>query len=96
MRGGGAYNSNIWKYMEEQFKPDGVRFAMLNEAGVQGGAKEAATFASPGMAAILGRPLVVPQQVETDTPVVVGKASPGKNYRELVKKSIASPALSLQ
>jgi 1,6-anhydro-N-acetylmuramate kinase len=89
MCGGGAYNPNIWKYMEEQFKPDGVRFTMLDEAGVQGGAKEAITFAFQGLEAIVGRPLVVPQQVETDTPVIPGKVSPGKNYRELMKKSVA-------
>ncbi|KAF8250487.1 UPF0075 domain protein [Wilcoxina mikolae CBS 423.85] len=89
MCGGGAYNPNIWKYMEEQFKDEGVRFTMLDEAGVHGGAKEAITFAFQGMEAILGRPLVVPQQVETQTPTIVGKVSPGKNYRELLKKSVA-------
>lgn len=89
MCGGGAFNPNIWKYMESQFKDEGVRFTMLDEAGVQGGAKEAITFAFQGMEAILGRPLVVPQQVETDTPVIVGKVSPGKNYRELLKMSVA-------
>ncbi len=39
--------------------------------------------------AIVGRPLVVPQQVETRTPTIVGKVSPGKNYRELLRKSVA-------
>jgi len=41
------------------------------------------------MDAILGRPLVVPQRVETWTPTIVGKVSPGKNFRELMKKSVA-------
>lgn len=89
MCGGGAYNPNIWKYMQEQLRPDGVRFTMLDEAGVGGGAKEAVTFAFQGMEAILGRPLVVPQRVETDTLTVVGKVSPGRNYRELLRKSVA-------
>ncbi|KAF8540227.1 hypothetical protein BDD12DRAFT_880884 [Trichophaea hybrida] len=89
MCGGGAYNPNIWKHMEEQFKGEGVRFTMLDEAGVHGGVKEAIRFAFQGMEAILGRPLVVPQQVETQTPTIVGKVSPGKNYRELLKKSVA-------
>lgn len=89
MCGGGAYNPNIWKYMESQFAAEGVRFTMLDEAGVNGGAKEAITFAFQGMEAILGRPLVVPQQVETRTETVVGKVSPGRNYRELMKMSVA-------
>ncbi|KAI5791936.1 UPF0075 domain protein [Geopyxis carbonaria] len=89
MCGGGAYNPNIWKYMESELKADGVRFTMLDEAGVHGGAKEAITFAFQGMEAIMGRPLVVPQQVETQTPVIVGKISAGKNYRELMKMSVA-------
>jgi 1,6-anhydro-N-acetylmuramate kinase len=88
MCGGGAYNPNIWKYMEDQFADEGVRFTMLDEAGVDGGAKEAITFAFQGMEAILGRPLVVPQQVESDTPVIVGKVSPGRNYRQLMKMSV--------
>ncbi|KAI5799450.1 UPF0075 domain protein [Pyronema domesticum] len=89
MCGGGAYNPNIWKYMQEQFAPDGVRITMLDEAGVHGGAKEAITFAFQGMDAVLGRPLMIPQQVETRTPVMPGKISPGKNYRELIAKAVA-------
>lgn len=38
---------------------------------------------------ILGRPLVVPRRVETRTPTIVGKVSPGKNRRELIRKSMA-------
>lgn len=109
MCGGGAYNPNIWKYMQQELGPD-VRMCMLDEAGVEGGAKEAVTFAFQAYAlpnlipsltrqrsdegkyrleAILGRPLVVPQRVETPTPTIVGKISPGKNYRELLRRSVA-------
>ena len=31
----------------------------------------------------------MPQQVETWTPTIVGKVSPGKKYREVLRKSVA-------
>ena len=88
MCGGGAFNPNIWNYMQEQLGSN-VRITMLDESGVSGEAKEAITFTFQAMDAVLGRPLVVPQRVETRTSTTVGKVSPGKNYSELMKTSVA-------
>ena len=60
--GGGAFNPNVWNYMQEQLGSN-VRTTMLDDSGVSGKAKEAITFAFQAMDAVLGRPLVVPQRV---------------------------------
>lgn len=61
---------------------------MLDESGVGGEAKEASTFAFQAIDAVLGGPSVVPQRVETRTPTIVGKVSRGRDYRELMRKSV--------
>lgn len=83
--GGGAFNPNITGYIQSTFP--GMKLVLLDETGIDGSAKEAITFAFQGLEAILGRPLIVPDRVESSTPVVVGKVTPGKNYRHLQKLS---------
>ena len=81
MGGGGSYNPNIVKYLQEQLPK--TRVILIDEIGIPVGAKEAIGFALLGVEGFVGRPMIVPQHVESRTPGIVGHIQPGSNLHRL-------------
>lgn len=61
-----------------------MRLTWLDEVKFPSDANEAVSFAWMEVEAIVGRRLLGPKRVETDTPCVVGKITSGNNFGELM------------
>jgi hypothetical protein len=81
MGGGGSYNPNIVNYLRQQMPK--TKIMLLDEVDIPAGAKEAMGFALLGCECFVGRPMIVPQKTESDTPGVVGQVQPGKNHHRI-------------
>jgi hypothetical protein len=82
--GGGSYNPNIVNYLREQLP--NTRFTLIDEIGNPIGAKEALGFALLGLEGFVGRPMIVPKNVESGKPGVVGHIQPGENMHRIRKQ----------
>jgi 1,6-anhydro-N-acetylmuramate kinase len=83
MGGGGSYNPNIVNYLREQLPH--TRFAFIDEIGIPAGAKEVLGFSLLGLEGFVGRPTIVPKNVQSDKPGVIGHIQPGKNMHKIRK-----------
>lgn len=85
MGGGGSYNPNIINYLRSQMPK--TKFGLLDDSPVKipAGAKEALGFALMGLECFVGRPMMVPQQVETPKEGIIGQIQPSNNYHRVRK-----------
>lgn len=83
--GGGSYNPNIIKYLQQRM-PD-TKIAFLDEIGVPTGSREAMSFGFKGLECIMGRSLIVPQRVESFRAGIIGHIQPGSglSYHRVMK-----------
>lgn len=85
--GGGSYNPNIIDYLRQNM-PE-TRFATIDELGIPIGAKEALGFALYTCEGFVGRPLMVPKQVESNRAGIIGHLQAGNNHFDLRKRVVS-------
>ena len=88
--GGGSRNLFLMRLLGELLDP--ARLRLHDEFGLPSLAREAVYFALMGHEAIFGRPNTVPACTGASHPVVMGKITPGANYRALMAAVAASPS----
>ncbi|MDP9349981.1 MAG: anhydro-N-acetylmuramic acid kinase [Chloroflexota bacterium] len=82
LSGGGAANPVLVAGIRAELP--GVAVRSLDELGLPGYIKEAVAFALLGYQCLHGRPSNVPSCTGAVAPVVLGKITPGPNYRQLI------------
>ena len=93
LSGGGAYNPNIVKHLQNRFPKS--RVAKLDDMDIpkklDPSAKEAVLFAILGFFCICGRTVPLPADAETKEPAILGCIIPGQNYRALLQMTVQDP-----
>jgi anhydro-N-acetylmuramic acid kinase len=87
--GGGTRNPVLMAMLREWLAPARVR--VHEEFGLLSTGREAVCFALLGHEALHGRPNSIPACTGADHTVVMGKIVPGPNYRDLLRRVLATP-----
>ncbi|KAJ4202497.1 hypothetical protein NW767_005866 [Fusarium falciforme] len=92
--GGGAYNPNILKHLQQRFPKS--RVLKLDDAPVKidPSAKEAVLFAVLGFLGVCGRTVPVAADSESTDPAIMGVVTPGDNYRDLMGAVVGDSGFS--
>ncbi|KAM5342656.1 hypothetical protein ACJ41O_013622 [Fusarium nematophilum] len=92
--GGGAYNPNILRHLQDRFPQS--RVLKLDDAPVKidPSAKEAVLFALLGFLGVCGRTVPVAADSETTDPAILGVVTPGENYRDVMRAVVKDPGFS--
>ncbi|RSM09144.1 hypothetical protein CEP52_004235 [Fusarium oligoseptatum] len=92
--GGGAYNPNILKHLQQRFPKS--RVMKLDDAPVKidPSAKEAVLFAVLGFLGVCGRTVPVAADSESTDPAIMGVVTPGDNYRDLMRAVVEDSGFS--
>ncbi|KAJ3542690.1 hypothetical protein NM208_g3961 [Fusarium decemcellulare] len=92
--GGGAYNPNILKHLQQRFPKS--RVLKLDDAPVKidPSAKEAVLFALLGFLGVCGRTVPIAPGSESTDPAILGVITPGDNYRDVIKGIVEDPGFT--
>lgn len=88
--GGGARNLTLLRMLSEALPQTTV--STMQVYGIDPDAKEAIAFALLGYATLHGWPNNVPSATGAAHPAVLGSITPGRNYRDLLRKVLSTPA----
>jgi anhydro-N-acetylmuramic acid kinase len=83
--GGGARNATLLEMLRRLLPA--TRVLLHDDFGVSAEAKEAVTFALLGYELLHGRAANVPACTGARSPVILGKLTPGANYRHLMRRT---------
>lgn len=81
--GGGAYNPTLLNMLRAILPT--LPITLYDRCGLPANAKEATAFAVLGYEALHGRPANVPSCTGASAPTILGKITPGPNFRSLIQ-----------